>query len=143
MRLENIVKELDEKWYKGVEIGKDYVEIYKNPSRKDIKEIFKSGMGYGQVRFVANISYKEVFVWDADTPLFHNEVMMEEDIYGLKGVAYYDAGELEVRTHESNVLSDDIIALDVLEGKYDWLENYYFDISIIKEYVEEEEEYLR
>lgn len=148
MRIKSIIENINEKWDSTIQAksGK-YVDIFKNPSRRDIKEALGDiRSGYGELRFVADNEYKDVYVWNADTSLFHIKVIRGKNLGGIgvyKGVAVYNAGELEVKIGESNIDTDDILLLDILDGEYDWLERYNFDLSVVKEYAKEEEEYLR
>lgn len=137
---------LDEKWDRTVRAksGK-HIDVFKNPSRSDIKDALgdEIGGGYGEIRFVADRDYKDVYIWNANTSLFHIDVINDLNLgYVYKGIAEYNAGDLEVRIGESNVEEDDRLLLDILNGEYDWLDKYNFDLSVVKDYAEEEEEYL-
>ncbi len=61
-------KHLNEKYLKGFKFkhpmtGEIYVEIFENPSKKELKEITDAG-GYDTVRFFADNRIKKVFAWN-------------------------------------------------------------------------------
>jgi hypothetical protein len=64
---ENILSLLEE-FERGIKFQKDYIEVYSNPSRDELKEL-------GDViRFVAHWPTKKVYVWDAYLAM-HSDVM--------------------------------------------------------------------
>ena len=147
MKINRILRILNEEWYTTVpDKSGEHVDVFINPSRRDIKDALEGeiGRGYGEVRFVADGGNENVYVWNANTSLFHRTVIDEFSLgYVYKGIAKYDAGDLEVKVGESNIEHDDMLLMNILDGNYDWMERYNFDLSIVKDYAEEEEEYIR
>lgn len=151
MKINKILDRLQEKWYKETisSHNNDYREIFINPSINDILDIEKYGgtrsdrLRTNDVRFIADISKKNVYVTSAD--VFHNDIINEvSELRGFPNDYFSGMGEIRKSgsihiTDISDYLldfehKDDLIKQFrlILEGKYDWMERYHFELGNIK-----------
>lgn len=140
-KLKSIIENINEKWAGSTRGYDGEVDIYLNPSRKEIAKCADKN-SYNAVRFFTILGgkweSKEVYVWDAEG-LMHNHISYYLD-YGnyyddyLYGVAIYKNGKLQIDTGEiysESYINEEEIE-DIKAGYYDWLGKYHFDIESLK-----------
>lgn len=156
--LKKLLSEIKEKWYSGTKSNQngDYREIFVNPSKSDIKDIeefggFRFGNGF---RFIADKYKKKVYVGSGD--VFHmtiaeeigmdNHEMINEHFAGIgkkdgnkiKANGFTDAYEISAfRESYAN------LCIEIIDGEYDWMERYNFNLKYIKDLAKDELEWLR
>jgi hypothetical protein len=54
-------RQIIEAYHTGVRVGKNYVEVFKNPSKSELAKEF----GGKEIRFLADPKRKDIYVWDA------------------------------------------------------------------------------
>lgn len=160
MKLKDILSNIEERWVVGTRSDAHgaYREIFMNPDRNDIRDIEEFG-GYrhgDNVRFIAVKDSQNVYVSSAD--VFHRTIAEEvDDLLDIGGVTnnFSGMGNIEGSKIEVTDFSDVFIEFegyemsfqticeDILDGKYDWMERYNFDLGLIKEIAEDELEELK
>lgn len=144
MKLKNILRDIREKWVASTEYLNEYVEIFKNPSKKEIIDLKSESE---DVRFIALEGEGDVYV--THSFMFHpdlaEELGINEDYKdNFSGIGRIDRGVIiayalsdviNLRKDKYNNLKEKI-----LNGDYDWVERYNFDLSTIKENLSREEE---
>ena len=134
--LKTILSDIKEKYYDTEKIsgyfGDSYVELFKNPNRREIEDSLGK---WDTIRFY--IYDGDVYIWDSGKSYLHHDFIKNLGLSNhrgnIAGQAEYRDGRLVVI--ETTVMSE-ARSLDVLEGKYDWLERYYFDMGNWKKELE-------
>lgn len=150
-KLKSILKSLKEDFETGYEVRGEYVEVFVNPIFDEIKECGSV------IRFTAIGHKKKVYVINAfkttHPNLGHNIGYTHAHMNGdaFAGIGYIDGNEVVVReVSEENMgaMNERILEMfeEVVNGKYDWLKDYRFNLKKIKEKLdnilkEEEEKY--
>lgn len=156
--LKEILSDIEERFVSDTKSteGNDYREIFQNPSRSEFRDIVDfSGRRMGDsIRFIAVKESMNVYCTSAD--VFHRTMVREideidrmEGVYGnFSGMAELEGGEVEV-SHWSDVFEMEgyfpflyELCEDLINGDYDWMERYNFDLSLIKDVAREEKEFL-
>lgn len=149
MELKRILSDIEERFYKGDNVRGEYYEIFKNPSLDEIREVLNDKYeGDEEIRFIAD--YQEEDVYIASTELVHSDIADLSDLAWsssvvdkryFPGIAYYRGTELEVDVYflecSVGLYNVEKIIDDVLNGEYDYLERYYFNVNKLKREVEE------
>ena len=123
---EGYVTTLKSAWKDGV------VEIFINPSRE---EILNSLGEYKEVRFIVDRRNNSVYIWEAGS-LMHSDVSKKVDevpnnyLKALIGTADYKNGSLKIKRFGEEININRVE--EFVDGEYDWLENYYFEIEETK-----------
>lgn len=148
MELKSILNKVEEEWVMGTKAtrAKEYREIFKNPSKSELEDIIEFGgerLG-SDFRFIAIKDGKDVYVSSAD--VFHitmtNEIegLGSTDIYeNFSGIADWNRGIVRVKHYSDFYYEEGFekylykVSTDILEGRYDFLIKYGFDLSLIEE----------
>ena len=148
MKLKNILEDLKEEFAGHLQIGwsGDEYPVFLNPTLQEIREVVADD---GYIRYITtfegNKYSKEVYVWNADGAM-HTDAseylnIRLDDLYGvakLEGRKLLIGSEVlpgynpDFRIRERDLK-------DILDGYYDWLEEYGFDIGRVKEEYNEED----
>lgn len=129
MSIREILLKLNERFVVGFEGRNGYNEIFVNPDRKEIREVASRGESF---RFIGDKEIKSLYV--ADVNVLHEE--MQEEIGNMKqhyfdlfsGVAINEGRYVRIYYDNLNCNIDD----EILEGEYDWVERYNFNIFELK-----------
>lgn len=142
--IREILIKLNEEFYGGFKVNGEYVEIFKNPSKEEIRDVANDNrFGESFVRFLALYDIEDLYIWSAD--ILHDEID-----YKLDFVTYDEMIDKYFSSHGSFSGSeiliekqdlDDLynskvrerICREIIDGKYDWLSRYYFNIDVMKE----------
>lgn len=87
---------IEEEFYKGFKSGGQYVEVWENPTGREMSE---AGGKHKAIRFTADSKTKTVYVWDAMTQVHHyvwEKIGDSRHAYDpslLNGTARYIKGE--------------------------------------------------
>lgn len=155
MKLKKILSDIKEEWHTETQssMDKEYREIFKNPTQSDIRDIIEYGgdrLG-DDIRFIADRRSQNVYATSAD--VFHQDMFEEIDEFtdDVKNRIFSGIGDWNGRVIKISYFSDLLIedetglyvaSRNVVEGKYDWMERYNFDLSDIKDVAEENVESL-
>jgi hypothetical protein len=130
-----------EAYHSSKRIGKNYVEIFKNPSSSELTKEFRGG----EIRFLADPQHKDVYVWDAaiathddlQDETLPNDMSIDEVIAGQaekKGKSYvaYSAANIAFSLDDPEGFDkeDFEILLKTVEQDWSWTER--FNISLTK-----------
>lgn len=145
MKLKKILVNIDEKYYTTTEdnYGK-MVEIFKNPTQQEIKEVVPDPSGgggllgsMGQDEFRYLVDNDDLYVWSSEPAYLHQDLANdlgigvingEEGVWAGKGK--YNRGNIKIK--KANYIRDGKTDDMLLEGEFDWLEDYGFDIEKLK-----------
>lgn len=139
--IRSILENLKEEFHSGKESKwGDYTEIFVNPNMDEIRESLRE-RGTVTLRFLAVKRERKLYIWNPE--LIHKDAADEVGISfnemkenNLAGVALFENNQLYFG--QSNVASIDKyrrreLAEEVLNGDYDWLEDFYFNLNPMKE----------
>ena len=135
--LRKILYNLKEEFVTGYEpvIGLDYVEIFKNPTEQEIREmVFEQS---NKIRFIADKDKREVYI-ASGYKTYHEDMADELNIdYEIKfsGKGEFDGRKiknLEMGNETFYAIGEEL-AEDIVKGDYDWMEDYNFKLSDYKE----------
>lgn len=148
--IRNIIKEelnlILEKFEAGIErswSGK-YREIFVNPNKKEIADIYDPDIPdwhKGDIRFIAILEEESIYVVAAD--VVHITMV---DAIGLNrtnvAVDFWGIGEIQQRNIVVTGFADTYtveakneMGKAILNGKFDWMEKYNFDLSEFKKQI--------
>lgn len=149
------LRKIDEEFIEGLKSknGK-YREIYVNPNREEINQII-ADYDRDNVRFLADKGKNEVYVAAAD--VLHNDLAdklgdsrykyMQYMMNAFPGNGKVKSGKIVVTRWTDLFFSSDDEDLanrlkellkEILNGEYDWMEKYSFDLKEIKREAKEE-----
>ena len=147
MDLKRILQKIEEEWVAGTEnIGGEYREIFKNPTKSEIIDL---GEEDHSIRFIADRGNREVYIASGD--VFHDIIVkelskrMEYILENFSGSGWIQRGEVEVRALSDQYWIEEFEGMkskkrveeEVLSGYYDWMERYNFNLSSIKKEIRE------
>lgn len=148
IKLNSILEDIKEKYaaYITRRWGDGEYPVFVNPEFKEIQEAVSDD---GYIRYITTLNGehfgKEVYIWNANMGM-HTEVAKNifVELEDLFGVAKLEGRELLIG---AKILPDFMSDLriskedlrDILEGRYDWLEDYYFNIEKVKEVYNKED----
>lgn len=89
---------LNEKFFSGFKQYGDEVEVFINPSSKEIKEI-KDASSRGTIRFFANMKEKKVYMWNGDNAI-HQDVVDS----GLSPTSGFDYDDYALSGHDADII---------------------------------------
>ena len=131
MRLKEVLFNIREDFEVGYEdrFG-EYQEIFKNPSWREIKDITENDINF---RFIADKDKNHLYV--AGVNVLHDDI--QSKVGGFKK-HYFDLfsgiaikkGIRNIKVYLNNLNCN--IEDEILEGEYDWVEDYYFDLNLLK-----------
>src|SRR5574343_187779 len=135
---------LQEEWYKNIDVGyskHDYIDIFVNPSIKELREI-ETINNSNEIRFIVKFPEEKIYVWSAWKAI-HGDVEQELNpnyswskydwSNNFWGVAKFTGTKLlfissdEMR-HYKNFRKS---FMEKWQGKDDWTKKYFADGSII------------
>lgn len=132
---------IDEKYVKGTKKAGEYREIFVNPTKQEVVDIENfDGVKWGNnVRFIALKENKKVYTSTGD--VLHWMIkdvadLSNSDVAGsFRGMGVADFGEITVTKFGSNISDKEkrMMANDLINGEYNWMEKYNFDLSKIKQ----------
>lgn len=127
----------------------EYREIFVNPTPNEINDIIEYGgvREKDDVRFIAIKNSRDLYITSAD--VFHRTIVKEVDelregdaIKNFSGMGSVNSDKIKV-SYLSDLINNKAtkgqkwdISKDLVEGEYDWLENYNFNLEYIKEKAE-------
>lgn len=129
-RLKKYLNSVEEEFVIGYrDLFDNYKEIFKNPSRKEYLEITEEDRNF---RFIADKNKKDLYV--ADVGVLHEDIQkqigMKTHYFDLfSGIAFFEGNYINISYDNLNCNIDD----EILEGDYDWVRKYKFDIRKLKE----------
>lgn len=135
---QRLLEMLNEEWVTGIERSRGaetfYYEIFKNPKPSEIKDLLDQSRYYKGARFLADPKRKEVYVWSSDvlhSKVFEHMGYSVSFAYGKfwAGTSDYFSGKFLVNKEELVKR----VAKGLLDGDYDFMERYGFDLSLVKE----------
>lgn len=143
MKINKILNNLSEKFYKGGKFRGEYVEVFKNPTLDEIRSACEEDYNY--IRFVADKYKEDLYVWNGD--ILHMDivkVVKEFNYSELKNKYFACHGVLDGRNvHVSDEDLADMgsrecerVCLEIINGDFDWLDMYNFDIDVLRESAE-------
>lgn len=120
---------IKEEFVVGFEGRNGYMEIFKNPDRKEILSVARSGEGF---RYIADKRSKNLYIASQD--VLHQE--MQEEIGNMKdhyfdlfsGIAQNKGNYVDVKYGDLNCNIED----QIVEGEYDWVKKYGFRMRDLK-----------
>lgn len=124
MKLKKILSNIKEEWYDYVKVRGKNVEVFVNPSRKDIVEMGEF------IRFIADGKEKKLYVTDAFDGALHAELYNEIGFNHKEIIAghfWYKKGKLMLVKDEKITLFDNEESL--LNEEWDWMERYNVDMT--------------
>lgn len=147
--LKQILSRIKEGWVDTVRgRGKsEYNDVFENPSRKEIKEL-KSQSERDVVRFIADSRKEKVYVVSLEN--FHVDIIEVVDsltrdsiFHTFWGLGNISLGEIEISSfsdeYDGSILDRYLeLCNNIIDGKYDWMEKYRFDLYEIKSIAKEE-----
>lgn len=157
MELERILKKLNNNFVVGFEDGStgEYREIFVNPTEQEIMQLKKDSFDgstmnvmatYADVRFLALKNKKEVYVASGD--VLHPDILIETGLNTEDYEEFCGLGKIEGKKITANKFSDVYEMVDekyykkqlkmLINGEYDWMENYNILLSELKKKAKEE-----
>ena len=141
MKIDKILENLNEKFYKGFKHKHEgYTEVFLNPSLKETREVASLSRGF--LRFYASSVHEDLYIWNSE--VLHHEIenvigirvgLMQE--WGIQSIAELKDGKVKfaIDWYGDNVNNKVLYnaCIDVLDGKYDWLSKYGWDMGYMKE----------
>ncbi|MFW6007653.1 MAG: hypothetical protein ACOCP8_00190 [archaeon] len=124
------------KYYNTVEdhFG-DIVEIFVNPTINDITDVKNSSgiFDTNQIKFLIDQDSKQIYIWSGTKVYHHIELINKLGLNGntsniFNGAVEFNGGKFLLNS--TNCLGYDNEKL--LNGDYDWIEQYYFDLNELK-----------
>ena len=150
--MKKILKNLKEDWVTGkkikIQMGRDYREIFVNPSRRELKDIMDLA-NTDVFRFIADKGNQEIYISSAD--VYHYDMAKEVglgsdyEIHHLSAKGVWNEGEVKVvefadalnydrhlKFNEKYHNRAEELYEEIINGEYDWMESYHFDLEILK-----------
>lgn len=148
--LKQILNKVEEEWVAGTKstTRNEYREIFKNPSKSEINDILEfEGNKSNNIRFIAVKRTEDIYVTSID--VFHITIVYEIDefenswdiVNNFSGIGEVFGGrKIEVSEKFSDYLYEYPNKLynrcaEIVDGDYDWMERYNFDLSGVKEFM--------
>lgn len=128
----------------------EYREIFVNPDRNELRDLI-SNYERDSVRFIADSGNENIFVSSGD--VWHIDILDEIEYLGRDsvfdtfwGIGDFVNGEIEINSfsdeYDGSILDRYLELCEcILDGEYDWLKRYHFNLSEIKWIAEEEIDY--
>ena len=148
MKIDKILENLNEKFYKGFKhkyMDNNYFEIFINPSLRELKDLI-SNSKHWKLRFIADKKTKKVYLVDSEVihGVIADEIALSDDYRNLlSGIGTF-GGKFEILSLSYDIESKikhnkgSQLVDDILDGEYDWLDRYNFDIDEFKnEYLQD------
>lgn len=143
MRLQ---KYLQEEYLTRMKKYNESVEIFVNPSFKEMREA--STTSYG-ICFIADSKTKKVYVWDSENTIYHQEVCRELNLGSLKigalsmrllaGYADQNGNKFEMGSVDGDGYVDDAIVdngLDKILNNFKWVDKYINITKYLNDHVQ-------
>lgn len=142
-KIDYIINNISEKFINSIGWKGKTFEILENPSRDEIESILDD---YDTLRFIADSRKKNVLIFSSE--LLHFQAVrkfnIDIDVDNFTGVAYYENGKIVsdiedviggkymgVNYFDTSDLQK-FISEKIIEGDYDYLKRYHFDINHLK-----------
>lgn len=151
MKLNQILKNLREEWESSTDSmqGGEYREIFVNPTKQELRDL-EEFSGMSTVKFIADSDKREIYVTSSD--VYHYKIAEEVGLnsnyemtkYSGKGnisgglveaTAFCDALNFnrQLKYEPDYLERAEEIYSEIINGEYDWMEKYNFDLSVVKE----------
>lgn len=142
--LKELLEGIQEKFVIGFDDEGDYIEIFKNPTGDKIISVSNFGREKDALRFIADLDNRDVYI--ASTDIIHQTIAKEANLNWnevktrfFPGIAYFWDRVLvvdyEFLKFSGGLYNLDKIIEDILDGEYDFLRKFRFDIEELKEKV--------
>ncbi len=125
-----------EKYEDSFNTADGFVEIFMNPSKKELMEIVKLN-GFDSIRYAINLDKKKIFVWDAN--ILHDKVVPKlRSVLGTKlvhvasGIIFYEKNSFLMSNFRFQTKMDaEEFFLGYYDKKIGWLDST-FDLQGVK-----------
>ena len=144
MKLKRVLRNIEEEFVTGFksEWGEGYMEIFKNPTSQEIKEVVNKSAEYNEIRFIADYRSRDLYI--APVQVTHQEMARELEFPVFEVYEFMFPGIGKIRSEVIVVDVDDIFYVrkeelnirklknDIFKGKYNWLDDYGFDLELLE-----------